>query len=129
MPPVAQMIRKTMKTHQTMACAIAFAMPQFATAQAAPEMPAASTAASQLHFPSAFADYKPYEDVPLADWRQVNEIVRRSAEKGSGKGGGHDGHGSQEPAATRGEDAAASSAPSAAPHEHPSGHGRHGARP
>jgi hypothetical protein len=119
-----------MKTLQTMACAIAFAMPQLVAAQAAPETPAASTAASQLPppFQSAFADYKPYEDVPVADWREVNDTVKKAAEKG----GGHAGHGTQEPPAAEVQAPAAASAPSPAPREEHTGHtghSMHGGRP
>ena len=114
-----------MNTLQAMACAIAFAMPQFAAAQADPQTPGAATATSPLHLPSAFADYKPYEDVPLADWRQVNETVRRSAEKGED----HAGHGSQETPVIGEKDGAATIAQPAAPREQPAGRGLHGGRP
>ena len=125
MPPAVQTIRETMKTLQTMACAIAFAMPQLVAAQAAPETPAAETAGSQLPFQSAFADYKPYEDVPVADWREVNETVKKAAEKG----GGHAGHGSQEPPAAKGTAPATVSAPPPSRSEDHSGHSMHGGRP
>jgi hypothetical protein len=117
-----------MNTLQTMACAIAFAMPQLVAAQVAPETPAAATAGSQLPFQSAFADYKPYEEVPVADWREVNETVKKAA----GKGGGHAGHGSQEPPAAEDKAPAAASAPSSAPREEQTrhtGHSMHGGRP
>ena len=114
-----------MKTLQTMACAIALAMPQLVAAQAAPVTPTATPAASQLQFPSAFADYKPYEDVPVANWRLVNETVKKAAEKA----GGHAGHGSQESSAPEAKDPAATSAASPAPREQPMGHGMHGGRP
>jgi hypothetical protein len=125
MPPAVQTIWETMKTLQTMACAIAFAMPQLVAAQAAPETPAAATAASQLPFQSAFADYKPYEDVPVADWREVNETVKKAAEKG----GVHAGHGSQEPSAAEDKAPAAANAPSPAPRDEHMGHSMHGGRP
>ena len=128
MPPAVQTIRETMKTLQTMACAIAFAMPQLVAAQAASEKAAASTAASRLPYESAFADYKPYEDVPVADWREVNETVKKAAEKG----GGHAGHGSQEPPAAEDKAPTASNAPLPAPREEHTGHtghSMHGGRP
>lgn len=115
-----------MKTLQTMAWTIAFAMPQFAFAQAAADSPTDTTAASQLNVQSAFADYKPYQDVSVADWRQVNETVRDAATKG----GGHAGHGSANPAAA-GSTAHAGAdpgTPSAAPREKHRGHGMHGGR-
>jgi hypothetical protein len=78
------MIRDSMNTFQTMACAIAFAVPHVVAAQAnPPENRSAATAAAQLTYKSAFQDYRPYEDVPVADWRQVNDTVRHAATKGS----------------------------------------------
>ena len=53
--------------------ALAVYLPLLAAAQAAKtESP---TAAPQLTYRSAFADYKPYKDAPLADWREVNDKV------------------------------------------------------
>ena len=93
LPPAPQMIRKPMKTLQTMACAIAFAVPHVVAAQAnPPEDRSAAMAAPQLTYKSAFEDYIPYEDVPVADWRRVNDTVRDAA----AKGGGHGGHGAQD---------------------------------
>lgn len=48
-------------------------LPVLAAAQAAPNE--AHKAAPQLTYRSAFADYKPYKDEPLADWRKVNDAV------------------------------------------------------
>ena len=109
-----------MKTLQTWA--IAFAMPPFALGQAAADSPAATTAASRLHYESAFADYKPYQDVPVADWRQVNDAVRDAATKG----GGHAGHGSATPPASGSTAPAGAGTPSATPPEKNMGHGGHG---
>jgi hypothetical protein len=75
---------KSMKTLQTMACAIAFAMPHVVGAQAnQPEKGSAATTASKLTYKSAFHDYRPYEDVPVAGWRPVNDTVRHAAAKGT----------------------------------------------
>ena len=38
--------------------------------------PSASTA--QLKYTSAFADYKPWQDIKLGDWRALNNGVKRS---------------------------------------------------
>ena len=123
LPPAPQMIRKTMKTFQTMACAIAFAMPHVVAAQAnPPENPAAATAAPQLTFKSAFDNYKPYEDVPVADWRQVNETVRDAA----AKGGGHAGHDASRSKGSEGSAPGKEAAPSPAPAQQHMGHGMHG---
>lgn len=50
---------------------------------------AAQTAAPQLTYRSAFADYKPYKDTPAATWRQVNDTVAGAP----GGASGHAGHG------------------------------------
>jgi len=119
---LVQTIWKTMNILRLMACAIAFAMPQLAAGPAAADLPAAATAASQLQFQSAFADYKAYEEALVADWRQVNDSVRQAAEDG----GGHAGHGAQEPPTDPGKGHGAFSAPSPAPREEHTGHGMHG---
>ena len=113
-----------MKTLQTMACAIAFAMPQLASAQKASsaEGPAATKAAAQLNFKSAFSDYNAYEDMPVADWRQVNDAVRQAATR-------NDGHVGSDAAKSSGP---ASPAPGGAagrppmPMQEHKGHGMHG---
>jgi len=43
----------------------------------------------QLTYRSAFADYKPYQDAPLANWRKVNDTVAGAP----GGASGHAGHG------------------------------------
>lgn len=61
-------------------------LPLLATAQSAKtETP---KAAPQLTYRSAFADYKPYKDAPLADWRELNATVAGAP----GGAGGHAGH-------------------------------------
>ncbi len=42
----------------------------------------AKAPAASLIYQSAFADYKPYQDVPPGDWKALNDSVRES-------GGGH----------------------------------------
>ena len=112
-----------MKTFQTMACAIAFAVPHVVAAQTnPPENRSAATTAAQLTYKSAFQDYKPYEDVPVADWRQVNDTVRHAATKG----GGHGGHGAQDSKGTDGSAASKEVAPPPAPAQQNMGHGMHG---
>ena len=44
-----------------------------ATAQGAKAEP--PKAAQQLAYESAFDDYKPYRDAPLANWRELNDTV------------------------------------------------------
>jgi hypothetical protein len=123
LPPALQMIRKSMKTLQTMACAIAFAVPHAVAAQANPaDNHSAATTAPQLTYESAFDNYRPYEDVLVADWRQVNETVRHAATKG----GGHAGHEVQDSKGSGGSAANKEAAPSPAPAQQHMGHGMQG---
>jgi hypothetical protein len=48
-------------------------MPVLAIAQKAKAD--AQATAPQLSYQSAFADYKPYKDIPLANWPAVNDAV------------------------------------------------------
>jgi len=70
------------------ACAVFVAMPLVVSAQTSASAPAAATseAAPQLRHQSAFSDYRPYQDPPLADWRQVNDAVGAAASKGQSHG-------------------------------------------
>jgi hypothetical protein len=118
------MIRKSMKILQTMACAVAFAVPHVAAARAnPPENRSAATTTSQLTYQSAFQDYRPYEDVPVADWRQVNDTVRDAGTKGGG-------HGNRSAPGTKASEGSAASkeevAPRLAPARNHEGHGMHG---
>ena len=124
LPAALQMIRKSMKTLHTMACAIAFAVPRVVAAQAnLPENPSAATTTPQLTYESAFQDYRPHEDVPVADWRQVNNTVRQAATKG----GGHGGHGAPDSNGPEGSAASKEAAPPPpAPAQQHMGHGMHG---
>ncbi len=68
---------------------MALGLPLAALAQPAridPAQPVIPT--PQLQYRSAFADYKPYRDVPVANWRALNDAL---AAKG-GSAGGHAGH-------------------------------------
>lgn len=91
-----------------LALAVALCLPLLAAAQAASRDPADPKAAGPaLRYQSAFADYKPWQDIPPGDWRAVNDKLREAA----GQGGGHAGHGSPAPAAA----AAAAAAPAPVP--------------
>ena len=68
------------------AAALAACVPLLATAQDAKTEPPKPTA--QLTYRSAFADYKPYKDTPLATWRVLNDTVAGA----SGGASGHAGH-------------------------------------
>ena len=62
-----------------LAPAVTLGIPLAAFAQlATPDAVNPSASASTLQYRSAFADYKPYKDVPLADWRAVNDAVAGS---------------------------------------------------
>jgi len=67
--------------------AMATCLPLLAAAQAAKTE--APKVAPELTYRSAFADYKPYKDAPLANWRVVNDIVAAAP----GGASGHAGHG------------------------------------
>jgi hypothetical protein len=83
-----------------------------------------------LGYSSAFADYKPYDEAPRADWREVNRVVDEAARK---SGGGHAGHGAA-PAPTPPASAAPTTPASPRPAPSPTGghggahhgHGAHG---
>ena len=66
--------------------ALAACAPLFAVAQAAKTEPPNAT--TQLTYRSAFADYKPYKDAPLANWRELNDTVAGAP----GGAIGHAGH-------------------------------------
>jgi hypothetical protein len=123
-----------MNTTKTTACAVALGCSALLAAQS-PAAPGADPAAAtdpQLSYRSAFADYQPYQDVPLADWHRVNAVVGDAAgsagSAGSGGSAGHAGHGSDDTAATPAADAAPPAGDTQAPppprHHH--GHGGHG---
>jgi hypothetical protein len=77
--------------------------------------------APALRYPSAFADYKPWQEIKPADWRAVNDGVR-----GASDAGGH--AGSASPAAL--PPAASSATPKASAPIAPAGQGgHHGAKP
>ena len=65
--------------------ALAACVPLLATAQAAKTEP--PKAAPQLTYQSAFADYKPYKDAALANWREVNATVAGAPDGTSGHAG------------------------------------------
>ena len=66
--------------------ALTACLPLLAAAQA---MQTEAPAAPPLRYSSAFADYKPYADPPLANWRAVNDTVAGAS---AGAAGGHGGH-------------------------------------
>lgn len=96
---------------KTTLCILAIGLASIAVAQ-----PAAPDSAAPLRYESAFADYKPWQDLRPADWRRVNEVVREAAAQGAGHGA-HAGH------AAPATPASAASAPARGGHAN---HGTHG---
>lgn len=75
----------------TLAMALGVALPVIAQ----PSNPAPPEASSQpLRYQSAFADYKPWQDIKAGEWRRLNDNLAAKA----GTAGGHAGHGSAAPA-------------------------------
>lgn len=105
-----------------LAPAVALSLPLLATAQqSAP--PSAKASAPALTYHSAFADYKPWQEIKPGPWRRLNDALTA----GGAAASGHASHGAA-PSATPmpgAQPAPAASAP--APRHH--GHHHHGARP
>jgi hypothetical protein len=76
--------RVTMKRSARHAAACAAFLPMLSTAQVAPATPDprdAGAAVPPLQYRSAFSDYRPYDESPRADWREVNRTVDEVARK------------------------------------------------
>lgn len=70
--------------------AAALCIPWVATAQAGRSDPAAPDAPfPALAYQSAFADYKPWQEIKAGDWRVVNDTVRDASLKTGGHAAGH----------------------------------------
>lgn len=61
-----------------------FAMAALLALVATAARPQPPPVATQLSYRSAFADYKPYKEPALANWREVNDTVARTPGGGSG---------------------------------------------
>lgn len=104
--------------HSWLVPAVALSLPLLAVAQQSSGPSDPKAAASALRYQSAFADYKPWQDVKPGNWRQLNDNVAPKPEAS----GGHAGHGSaQSPASAA---SAAAPAPAMKNH-HQGGHGSH----
>ena len=88
-----------------LAPAVVLGLPLLAIAQQSSD-PTDDKAAAQVRYQSAFADYKPWQDIKPGDWRQLNDNVRPTF----GAAGGHAGQGIATPAASE-----SASAPSPTP--------------
>ena len=73
----------------------------------------AKSPAASLRYQSAFADYKPYQDVPLGDWKALNDTVRDREVGQMNMGSTNMSHGMSMPASG---DAAKDASPSAPMH-------------
>jgi hypothetical protein len=106
-----------------LAPALALSLPLLAGAQGVAE-PRNTKAGTPLRYPSAFADYKPYSDADLGNWRALNDAVGAAALKQ----GGHAGHGASvtPSAASAPAPAAAASAAQPVRQTPPMHHSHHG---
>ena len=83
-----------MKNHVTILLgALSLTIPLSAAAQPTRCDPAATSqpelapvATSDLNYRSAFADYKPYQDIKPGDWRAANDAVGKASGGPSGRG-------------------------------------------
>ena len=98
-----------------LAPAMALALPAAVVAQGGSAAPAsANTEASGLQYRSAFADYRPCQDVKPADWRAVNDALLAS-EKSKAE---HESHSAAPQAEANAPQAPASSATHGGHHSH-----------
>ncbi len=107
------------RTMKNIFSGLALCVPLAAFAQApAPAAAASSASTPALRYSSAFADYKPWQDIKPGDWRQLNDNVAPK----DGQGGGHAGHGAAAPPAAPAAKASAPAAPAAGGHHGHQGH-------
>ena len=113
---------------QRLAPAVALCLPLLASAQAGRTDPTDARApAPPLRYISAFADYKPWQDIKPGDWRAVNDGVRNAASQG-GSPAGHAGHAAPASPAAAPAPAQKASVPAPATPGH-AGHHGHGSKP
>ena len=102
--------------------AAALCLPLLAVAQAGRADPAdAKAPAPALSYRSAFADYKPWQNLEPGNWRELNDKVAPAPRKSSG----HAAHGPSAPVAPAAPAAAKAHAPAASAGH---GHGTHGGK-
>lgn len=75
---------------QRAAPAVALGLALLASAHAEGSAPARPAAGDPLHYHSAFADYKPWQDTGPGDWRALNDAVKDSSTAGMDMPGMHD---------------------------------------
>ena len=96
-----------------LAPALALCLPLLAVAQQRAEAPDAKSPATPLRYQSAFANYKPWQDIKPGHWRQLNDNLV------AGSSGGHSMHGMGAAASAPAAQASAPAAPA------PQGHQMH----
>lgn len=105
-----------------LAPALVLCLPLGVLAQSASSQAEDSKAAAPaLRYPSAFSDYKPWQDIKPGDWRQLNDALVSPP----GQAGAHAGHAM--PARSGGTPSAP--APSTPPPASHGGHSMHGGKP
>jgi hypothetical protein len=103
---------RTMNSLRLSAGALALGLSSLVGAQAMAAAPAGAKApAASLIYQSAFADYKPYQDVPPGDWKALNDSVRDSGEGQMNMGSMDISHDTSMPANREAAKAASPSAP------------------
>lgn len=104
-----------------LAPAVALSLPLLAAAQQSTP-PSLKESAPPLPYQSAFANYKPWQEIKPGNWRQLNDTLTA----GGGTTGGHAGHGAT-PTAAQPSAAKPAPATSAPAPRHPAHH-NHGAK-
>ena len=103
-----------------LATALTLSLPMLAFAQQTGEPADTKASAPSLRYRSAFADYKPWQEIRPGDWRQLNDNLRPEA----GAAGGHAGHGAPVSAASQAPASAPAPAPKASPPATPAQQGQ-----
>lgn len=111
--------------------AVMLSVPLFALAQQRAEPPGPKASAPALRYQSAFADYRPWQDIPPGDWRQLNAALAPTP-GGASAHASHAGHaaGGSGPAAPalKGTAAAVSTHQGHQGHQAHQGQHKHGAK-
>jgi hypothetical protein len=108
-----------------LAPAMALSLPLLALAQQSAPAPSKASAPA-LPYRSAFADYKPLQDLKPGNWRQLNDTLTLGTALGGH--GGHAGHSATKPAPQAPAKPAPAASKPAASDEHHQGHRAQGAQ-
>lgn len=98
---------------------LALAPAAFGAQSTATDQAQAETTAPALRYQSAFADYKPWQDIKPGNWRELNDKLAAT----QGQATGHSGHGAAAVPATPASAPEKSSVPATPAHQghHPQG--------